>query len=418
MTAALRALDGRTFRSLHRHRNYRLFFSGQIVSVSGTWMQNIALAWLVIDVSHHSPMAVGALAFCRFVPFTVLGLVAGVVADRFDNRRLVIVTQTTSMLLSALLAALALSGSATLPVVYALAVLLGTAQVFDAPGRQALTYQLVGRDELPNAIALNSSLFNMSRVVGPALAGVVIAAAGSGVCFILNAISFLAVLAGLLAMRTDELYPVERGERPTVVRGTFEGLRWVLRSHDVTLVLLIVTAMSVVGFNFNVILPLLASSTLHAGPRAFGLLSACFGTGALAGALVSATLGRASWRALILGLCGFSVAMLALAPLRAVWACSLLLFLLGGSFTLLTANANALVQLGVPGHLRGRIVGLYLFAFAGLAPVGGLVAGWLVATGGTALAFGVAGATGLAVAAYAVGDRERIKTALANTLRA
>ena len=413
MTAALRALDGRTFRSLHRHHNYRLFFSGQVVSVSGTWMQNIALAWLVIDLSHHSPMAVGALAFCRFIPFTVFGLVAGVAADRFDNRRLVISTQATSMLLSVLLAALVLTGTATLSIVYALAVLLGVAQVFDAPGRQALTYQMVGREELPNAIALNSSLFNMSRVVGPALAGIVIAAAGSGVCFILNALSFLAVLAGLVAMRTGELYPVERSEPPTVIRGTREGLSYVLRSHDVTLVLVIVTVMSAVGFNFNVILPLLASNTLHTGPRTFGLLSACFGTGALGGALVSATLGRASWKALIVGLCGFSGAMLALAPLRSVPACMILLLLLGGSFTLLTANANALVQLDVPGHLRGRVVGFYLFAFAGLAPVGGLVAGWLVAVGGTPLAFGVAGATGVAIAAYAIGDRGRIRASLA-----
>ncbi len=415
MTAALRALDGRTFRSLSRHRNYRLFFSGQVVSVSGTWMQNIALAWLVIELSP-SPLAVGVLAFCRFVPFTVFGLVAGVVADRFDNRRLVITTQTTSMLLSALLATLVLTGTATLPVVYVLAVCLGTAQVFDAPGRQALTYQMVGRDELPNAIALNSSLFNMSRVVGPALAGVVIAAAGSGVCFIVNTISFLAVLAGLLAMRTEELHPVERKGRPTLFRGTREGVAYVLRSHDVTLVLGIVTVMSTVGFNFNVILPLLASSTLHTGPGAFGLLSACFGAGALAGALVAATLRRPSWRALLVGLCGFSGAMLALAPLHSVGACSILLFLLGGSFTLLTANANALVQLGVPGHLRGRVVGLYLFAFAGLAPVGGLVAGWLVAVGGTALAFGVAGTTGIAIAAYAINDRERIRASLARAV--
>ena len=412
MTNALRALDGRTFASLHRHRNYRLFFSGQVVSVSGTWMQNIALAWVVIELSH-SPMAVGALAFCRFVPFTVFGLVAGVVADRVDNRRLVIATQTASMLLSAVLAALALTGSATLPIVYALAVLLGVAQVFDAPSRQALTYQLVGREELPNAIALNSSLFNMSRVVGPALAGIVIAAAGAGVCFVLNAISFLAVLAGLLAMRTGDLHPVERGESPTLIAGTREGLAYVLRSHDVTLVLVIVTVMSTVGFNFNVIVPLLASSTLHTGPGTFGVLSACFGSGALAGALVAATIGRASWRALLVGLCGFSGAMLALAPLHTVWACAILLFLLGGSFTLLTANANALVQLGVPGHLRGRVVGLYLFAFAGLAPVGGLVAAWLVTLGGTSLAFAVAGIIGLAVAAYTISDRERIRTSLA-----
>src|SRR5262249_23865111 len=151
--------------------------------------------------------------------------------------------------------------------------------------------------------------------VGPALAGIVIAAAGAGVCFVLNALSFLAVLAGLLAMRTAELHPVERGETPTVFKGTREGLSYVLRSRDVSLVLVIVTVMSTVGFNFNVILPLLASSTLHTGPTTFGLLSACFGVGALCGALASATLGRASWKALLIGLFGFSGAMLALAPL-------------------------------------------------------------------------------------------------------
>jgi MFS family permease len=413
LTRALRALDRRTFASLRRHRNYRLFFSGQVVSVSGTWMQNIALAWVVIDLSH-SPMAVGALAFCRFIPFTLFGLVAGVVADRVDNRRLVIGTQSAAMVLSSLLAVLALTGAVTLAVVFPLALLLGVAQVFDAPGRQALTFQLVGREELPNAIALNSTLFNMSRVVGPALAGVVIAAAGAGVCFAVNAFSFLAVLAGLLAMRTDELYPVERGERPTMIRGTLDGLAHVVRSRDLTLVLLIVTVMSTVGFNFNVILPLLASSTLHTGPGMFGVLSACFGTGALAGALVAATLGRASWTGLLVGLIGFSGAMLALAPLHAPAACAALLFLLGGSFTMLTANANALVQLGAPGHLRGRVVGLYLFAFAGLAPVGGLLAGWLVTVGGTPLAFAVSGLTGAAIAALAIARRERTRSSLAS----
>jgi MFS family permease len=401
------ALQARTFRSLHDHRNYRLFFSGQVVSVSGTWMQNVALAWLVIQLTH-SPLAVGALAFCRFVPFTVFGLVAGVLADRVDNRRLVIATQSLSMLLSATLAALALSGTATLTLVFLLAVLSGVAQVFDAPGRQALTYQLVGSDELPNAVALNSSLFNMSRVVGPAIAGVLIASVNVGACFVVNALSFLAVLAGLLAMRTNELYPVQRAPRASVFGDVREGIASVRQSRELSLVLAIVTVMSTVGFNFNVILPLLASSTLHTGPRTFGILSACFGLGALVGALGSATLGRASWKALLVGLLGFSSAMLVLAPLHGAVSCGVLLFFVGGSFTLLTANANALVQTGAPDHLRGRVVSLYLFAFAGLAPVGGLVAGWLVQVGGTSLAFRLAGATGLVLAAYAVRARRPI----------
>jgi MFS family permease len=371
------------------------------VSVSGTWMQNVALAWLVIQMTH-SPLAVGALAFCRFVPFTVLGVFSGVLADRVDNRRLVMVTQSSSMLLSAALAALVLTGTATLPLVLLLALLSGIAQVFDAPGRQALTYQLVGGAELPNAVALNSSLFNMSRVVGPAVAGIVIAAVDVGMCFLVNALSFLAVLAGLLAMRTSELYPVVRGPRATVRADVREGIAFVRRSPNLLLVLSIIAALSIVGFNFNVVLPLLASSTLHAGPRTFGALSACFGAGALAGALGAATLGRASWKGLLVGLLGFSVAMLALAPLSGVWSCGALLFLLGASFTLLTANANTLVQTEAPDHMRGRVLSLYLFAFAGLAPVGGLVAGWLVQLGGTRLAFGIAGATGLAIAGYAI----------------
>ena len=195
MTAALLKLNARTFASLKRHRNYRLFFTGQLVSVIGTWMQNIALAWLVIELTS-SPVAVGILAFCRFVPFTVFGLFAGVVADRVENRKLVIGTQLVSMLLSAILTVVVLTGSATLWLVYVLAALGGCALVFDAPGRHALTFQLVGREELPNAVALNASLFNASRVVGPRSPGVLIAAFGVGACFAINTVSFLAVLAG------------------------------------------------------------------------------------------------------------------------------------------------------------------------------------------------------------------------------
>jgi len=401
LTAALLALNARTFASLKRHRNYRLFFTGQVISVSGTWMQNVALAWLVVELTH-SPLAVGILAFCRFIPFTVFGLFAGVVADRIDNRKLVIGTQIASMILSALFAVFVLSGLETLWVVYLLAILSSTAIVFDAPGRHALTFQMVGRDELSNAVALNASLFNASRVVGPAIAGVVIAAFGVGVCFAINTVTFVAVLVGLLMMRKEELVPVERsGEPPTMMRGIGEGLAWVLRAPDMRLVLAIVTVVSTVGFNFHVILPLLASDTLDTGAEVFGILSACFGAGALVGALLSAAFGRASWKVLILGTGGFSVSLLALAPLTSVWLCAVLLFVTGVCFTLWTSNANTILQLGAPDHLRGRVVSLYLWAFAGLAPVGGLLAGWLTEVGGTQLSFTVAGATGLAITAVA-----------------
>ena len=400
-------LNARTFASLRRHRNYRLFFTGQVVSVSGTWMQNIALAWLVVELTR-SPLAVGFLAFCRFIPFTVFGLVAGVVADRIDNRRLVIATQAASMAFSALLAVLVLAGTTPLWLVYMLAVLSSTALVFDAPGRHALTFQMVGREELPNAVALNAGLFNASRIVGPALAGVIIAVWGVGVCFVINTFSFIAVLAGLVLMRAEELVPVKRsGEPPTLMRGVGEGLRYAWRSPQIRLVLGIVTVVSTVGFNFHVILPLLASETLNTGPEVFGILSACFGAGALVGALLAAAFGRASWKVLVLGTGGFSIALLALAPVTTVWLAALLLFATGVSFTLWTSNANSILQLGAPDHLRGRVVSLYLWAFAGLAPIGGLLAGWLTEVGGTALAFAVAGGTGLAMTAAAAQELRR-----------
>jgi MFS family permease len=364
-------------------------------------MQNIALAWFVVELTS-SPLAVGLLAFCRFVPFTLFGLVSGVVADRFDVRRLVIGTQTSSMLVSIALAALAFSGAAQVWHAYLLAALGGTALVFDAPGRHALTFRMVGRDELPNAVALNASIFNASRVVGPAVAGVVIAAVGVSICFALNAVSFLAVLTSLLLMRERELFPVARAERlPTLVHGVREGLAYVWRSPRVRTVLAITTVVSTVGFNFHVLVPVLASDTLDAGPGVFGILSATFGLGALTGALMSAALGRASWKALVAGVSGFSVAMLVLAPLHTTLACAALLYVTGACFTLWTANSQSILQLTAPDHLRGRVISLYLFAFAGLAPLGGLLAGWLAEVGGTELAFSVAGATGAAMALVA-----------------
>jgi MFS family permease len=393
-------LRRRTFRSLRRHRNYRLFFTGQIVSLAGTWMQNIALAWLVIELSG-SALAVGALAFCRFLPFLFLGLAAGVMVDRFDTRRLLLATQGAAMVVSIALALVTLTGLATLPVVYALAALGGLVLVFDAPGRQTLTFQMVGQSELQNAVALNSGLFNASRVVGPALAGLVIAAVGTGTCFVINAVSFLSVLVSLRLMREDELHPVEKSRETRVVTGIREGLAWAWRSPLARVVLVVVTVVSTVGFNFHVLVPLLASQTLDVGAGLFGILSATFGLGALVGALATATLREASPRAFVGGAIGFSVAMLALVLVHTVELALVLLFALGLSFSLFTASANALLQLSSPSHLRGRVMSLYLFAFAGLAPIGGLVAGWLAEQGGTPLAFGVAGASGLVVVAWA-----------------
>ena len=401
MSSVTFAFRTRTFRSLRRHHNYRLFFAGQVVSLAGSWMQNVALAWLVLSLSR-SPLAVAMLLFCRFVPYTLFGLFAGSVVDRFDTRRLVIWTQFAAMLVSAALAAVTLTGTATLPVVYVLATLGGIAIVLDAPGRQSLTFEMVGRKELPNAVALNSGLLNASRVIGPALAGIIIAVAGVGLCFVVNTLSFLAVLAALLAMREEELFPVAADRTVTLLRGTREGLGFAWRDPQVRAVLLVVTCVGLVGFNFNTLVPLLASDTLHVDARAFGLLSAAFGLGAFAGALLTASLKRATFRAFTVGLLGFSVLLLALAPVHEARLAGVILVGIGASFALFAANANALVQLAAPDHLRGRLVAVYLFAFVGFAPLGSLLSGSLVQVGGTQLAFVVSGSVGLAAAAYAI----------------
>jgi MFS family permease len=395
------ALERRTFRALHRHRNYRLFFGGQIVSLAGTWMQNTALAWLVIELSG-SALAVGALAFCRFAPFLVLGLVAGVLIDRFDTRRLLVVTQATAMLVSIALAIVTLTGSASLPLVFALAAIGGLVLVFDAPGRQTLTFQMVGPKELQNAVALNSGLFNGSRVIGPAIAGVVIALVGTGLCFVVNAVSFLSVLVSLRLMREEELHPVEKRPETRLVAGIREGFEWAFHAPVARVVLTVITVVSLVGFNFHVLVPLLASQTLEVGAETFGILASAFGLGALAGALATASLREATMRVFVGGAAGFSGLMLLLSLIDSVPLALVLLFGLGASFALFTASANALVQLSAPDHLRGRVMSLYLFAFAGLAPVGGLVSGWLAHVGGTPLAFGFAGTAGLVTVAWAV----------------
>ncbi len=401
MTAAILALNRRTFASLS-HRNYRLYFGGQVVSITGTWMQNIASGWLILELTH-SPLAVGVLALCTFAPFSVFGLFAGVVVDRFDARRLVIGTQAISMLLAVALAVPTLLGLATPWFVYLLAGLRGTVLVLDAPARQALTYRMVGPRELPNAVALNSSLFNGARVLGPALGGAVVALAGVGVCFAFNAVSFLAVLASLLAMRTRDLTPQEHtGEPPRLLSGTGEALRYVCRTPKVALILSLVAVVSTFGFNFNVLLPVLADVTLQSGPATFGAVTGCFGAGALVGALLSAALGRASVRTMLVGAGGFGIAELLLAPQRSVVAASVLLFVVGLFFTLWTSNANSTLQLEAPSHLRGRVIGLYYYAFNGAGPIGGVLAGWLAATGGTEVAFAVGGAITVAAASFAL----------------
>jgi MFS family permease len=395
--------SSRTFASLKRHRNYRLYFGGQVVSLSGTWMQNVAQAWFIIVLTHGSAFAVGALALCQFGPYALFGLFGGSLADRLNARRTLVFTQSASMLVAAALTILALTGVAQVWEVFLLAAASGSVLILDTPVRQAFTIQMVGRPELPNAIALNSSLFNTSRIFGPAIAGVLIATTGVGICFLLNAVSFLAVVGALLLMREDEFYSIDRGEhRPTLLRGVGEGLAYAWRTPTVRLVLLVMLVIATLAINFNVLLPVLAAHTLRSGPEVFGILSACFGVGALAGALTSASLSRASLKLLLAAGFGFGASLLLLAPQRTVLAACAVLVLTGFTFSLYGSQSNSSLQMVVPDRLRGRVLSLYGYVFFGTAPLGGLFTGWLIGRYGTGLYLLVAGATSVLAAAGGV----------------
>jgi MFS family permease len=400
MTAAMARFNSRTFSSL-RYRNYRLFFSGQLVSQTGSWMQRIALGWYILQLTHNDAFAVGIMAFAQFLPYSIFGLFAGVFTDRLDARRLVIATQILQTVFAAVLTWIAIDGVARPWMLYAIAFVNGTVLVLDVPSRQQLTYRMVGRETLPNAIALNSSLFNASRIFGPSVAGIMLGFAGVGACFLVNTISFFAVLIGLLAMRTRDFFPVEQFERPRILAGTREGIAYVRRQPRMLAVLGLTVVLSTFCFNFNVTLPVLAKLTLHGQGTVYGFLSAVFGAGALAGALLAASRARASTRVMITGALVFTVAELLLGPAHNVYAAGALLFLVGAGFTAWSANSNASMQLAAPDHLRGRIIGLYFYAFNGTGPAAGLLAGWLCARGGTELAFVVAGIIGIAAAGVA-----------------
>jgi MFS family permease len=407
----------RTFSSL-RYRNYRLFFAGQAVSQTGSWMQRIALGWFVLQLSHDDAFAVGVIAFAQFLPFTLFGLFAGVFTDRLDARRLVIATQLAQTLSASVLAWIALSGVAQVWMLDVIAFVNGAILVLDVPSRQQLTYRMVGREALPNAIALNSSLFNASRIFGPSIAGIMLGFAGVGVCFFVNALSFAAVLIGLFLMRTKEFFKLEEFERPTILGGTREGLAYVRQQPHLLVLLALTVVLSTFCFNFNVTLPVLAKVTLDGRGYVYGFLSAVFGAGALVGALFSASRARASTKAILFGAGVFTAAELLLGPAKDAFLAGAFLFLIGAGFTAWSANSNAAMQLAAPDRLRGRIIGLYFYAFNGTGPLGGLLAGWLCARGGTELAFaacGAVGLTGTVVAAAALRRRAVRRPVLVST---
>jgi MFS family permease len=377
--------------SLHHHRNYRWFAVGGALSSIGTWVERFAATWLLLDLTH-SALAVGVLALCQFLPFTVFGLFAGVLIDRLDPLRLVITTQTLLAAGSLALAGLTLAGVVTPFEIYVLAALTGLVAVVDAPARQALTFEMVGREDLAAAVGLNSTIYSLGRVLGPALGGVIVALAGIGACFVLDVASYLPVLAALWLVRRADLFVGEHAVvAPKLLRGTLDTVRYVMRSPTVAVILVATFLLSSFSSNVNVLVPLLAKDTLHGGPQTFGLISACLGIGTIVGGLVTAARGRASLRVVLAAGAAMGVSELLIAAQVTLLSAALLLFALGACYTLWMSNASSTLQMDSPDHLQGRAVSLFYFAFLAGSPIGGWFSGFLIDEGGARLGFGVAG---------------------------
>lgn len=395
---AFASIFSRTFSSLAKHRNYRLYFYGQLVSRIGSWLESAAQAWLILELTH-SAQAVGVLAFCLYAPYAVLGLVGSALADHFDRRKMLLVTQCAMTVCAAALAVVAFAHVDKVWVIDLIAAVRGTIMVFNNPSRQSLIVQLVGRAELQNAIALNSSLNNSTRIIGPAIAGLLIAGVGIAWCFALNAISFLAVIAALLAMRVSEFLPEGNARaKATLFSSIRLGLQYARRTKTVAVVLGMLMIVSTFAINFSVLLPVLAKQTLGGDAKTYGLITGCFGLGALVGALVTASRVRASRGMLLLAAAGFGASQLLIALAgRSVAFVVLAILLTGICYTIYTASTNALVQLASPGFMQGRLAGLYTYVFLATSPFGGLLAGWL-AERGTGLAFEIGGICAIVMA--------------------
>jgi MFS family permease len=363
------------FRSLH-NRNYRLFASGQVVSNTGTWMQRVAQDWLVLDLTHSSGVALGITTGLQFLPLLLFGLWGGVIADRYSKRRVLMITQVAMGVLALILGVLALTGTAQVWHVYALAFGLGLATVVDNPTRQSFVVEMVGKSDLPNAIALNAATFNGARIVGPAIAGLAIAVMGTGPVFMVNAASFGAALLGLRAMRERDLHTAEPVPR---AKGQLrEGLRYVRGRRDLVLVLVLVGFLATFGMNFQLTTALMARQVFHSGASSFGLASTMLAVGAFTGALLAARRAvRPRPRVLLVAAVLFGVLELATGLMPTYWAFLVLLVPTGIALMTFTTAANATMQLGVAPAMRGRVMGLYMLVFLGTNPVGAPLVGWL-----------------------------------------
>jgi len=384
------------FRSL-QHRNFQLFFAGQLVSLIGTWMQSTAQLWLVYRLTKSAAL-LGVFGFANQLPILLLAWLGGYVGDRYNRHRAVILTQAAAMILAFLLAALTLTGVIQVWEVIGIAFLVGVVNAFDVPIRQAFLVQMVGKEDLPNAIALNSSIFNGARVIGPAIAGFAIAWVGEGWCFFLNGVSFLAVIGALLAMRLARAaHPVQEG---SALKKLADGFRFAMKDVPIRSVLLLLSVLSLLGLQYSVFLPIFANDILRGGARTMGFLMSSAGVGALIGALHFAARtsykGLARWIAATSSVC--SVGLILFSQSRIFWFSVAVLFFVGFSATVQMAATNTIVQRRVPDELRSRVMAVYATMFMGVQPIGALLAGLVAKHIGAPLTLGIFGLV-LAVAA-------------------
>ena len=369
-----------TLRAL-RYRNFQLFFGGQMISLIGTWMQNVAQAWLVYRLTGSSVL-LGLVSFSSQIPVFLMSPVGGIVADRFRRHRVVIGTQTASMLLAFALAGLTLTHTVQIWHIFVLSALLGVVNAFDMPARQAFFVEMVGREDLINAIALNSSMFNASRVIGPAVAGVLVAGIGEGWCFFANAVSYIAVIAGLLMMTVEPRRFVRRMGSP--LAAVIEGFRFVISSAPIHHLMVLLGIVSATGMPFAVLMPIFADQILHGGARGLGILMGASGVGALGGALLLASretvAGLGRWVAI--SAAGFGAALVAFALSRSFPVSCVMLLPVGFAMMVEMGSSNTLIQTMSPDHLRGRVMSVYSMVFMGLAPLGAVLGGLTAARWG------------------------------------
>jgi MFS family permease len=386
-----------------RHRNYRLFFGGQLISLIGTWMQQVAQAWLVLQLTH-DPLWLGIVAVAQFAPVIVFGLFGGVIADNLPKRKTLLVTQIVAMVLAFILFGLTASGIVQVWHVMILAVLLGINNAVDMPTRQSFAVEMVGREDMTNAVGLNAAQFNASRIIGPAVAGLLIGAFDISIAFLINAVSYIAVIAAYLAMRESELRPVEPPNRPTTVRAVFEnlaeGARYVRNTPLVLLGVVVVGLAATFGMNFQVLVPPLADNVLHVGASGFGFLMAASGVGSTIAALSVAFTRRIGPGPIVGGAIALGFGSIVLAVSTSFALSLLAMFIAGAGAIAMAVTANTTIQMVVPDQLRGRVMSVYTTVFAGSVPAGGLLMGFIASTWSvpTALMVGALVTLGIGIA--------------------